>query len=60
MKAPPCLICGKPPDPEYRPFCSRHCADVDLQRWFAGRYVLSGDEAEDGDQPDGEGGESNE
>ncbi|MFX8848516.1 DNA gyrase inhibitor YacG, partial [Acinetobacter baumannii] len=28
--------------PEFRPFCSRRCADVDLQRWFTGRYVIPG------------------
>lgn len=35
-----CAICGKPAQPEYRPFCSRRCADVDLQRWFSGSYVV--------------------
>jgi endogenous inhibitor of DNA gyrase (YacG/DUF329 family) len=37
-----CPICAKPADPDYRPFCSRRCADVDLQRWFSGRYTISG------------------
>jgi endogenous inhibitor of DNA gyrase (YacG/DUF329 family) len=35
-----CPICRKPPDPEYRPFCSRRCADVDLGRWLTGGYVI--------------------
>jgi endogenous inhibitor of DNA gyrase (YacG/DUF329 family) len=35
-----CPICGKPASPERRPFCSRRCADVDLQRWLSGRYVV--------------------
>ena len=35
-----CAICGKPVPPEYRPFCSRRCADVDLQRWLSGRYAV--------------------
>jgi hypothetical protein len=35
-----CAICGKPAQPEYRPFCSRRCADVDLQRWLSGRYAV--------------------
>ena len=30
-----CPICGKPATPDYRPFCSRRCADVDLGRWRA-------------------------
>ena len=38
----PCPICGKPADPAARPFCSRRCADVDLQRWFSGRYAIPG------------------
>jgi endogenous inhibitor of DNA gyrase (YacG/DUF329 family) len=41
-KAAQCPICGKPAEPEYRPFCSRRCADVDLQRWFTGRYAVPG------------------
>jgi hypothetical protein len=39
-KTPKCPICGKPVEAEYRPFCSRRCADVDLQRWFTGRYAV--------------------
>ena len=35
-----CPICGKETDRQYRPFCSRHCADVDLGRWLTG---LAGD-----------------
>jgi endogenous inhibitor of DNA gyrase (YacG/DUF329 family) len=40
--------------PEHRPFCSRRCADVDLQRWLSDRYVLpaSEDSAEVGDSDD--------
>ncbi len=52
----PCPICGKPAQAEYRPFCSKRCADVDLQRWFTGRYAVPAveneagpEEGEDGD-----------
>ncbi len=52
-----CPICGKPALKEYRPFCSKRCADVDLQRWFTGSYAipLSEDEgsSEDGDDQGG-------
>jgi endogenous inhibitor of DNA gyrase (YacG/DUF329 family) len=51
-----CPICGKPPTPEHRPFCSRRCADVDLQRWLSDRYVLPASEDPeplDGDDDDG-------
>ncbi len=47
----PCPICGKPPSPDHRPFCSRRCADVDLQRWFSGRYAVPAVELDD--DPDG-------
>jgi len=35
-----CPICKKPTVAELRPFCSKRCADVDLQRWFTGRYAI--------------------
>ena len=40
MSAPRCPICAKPVDASYRPFCSRRCSDVDLQRWLTGRYAI--------------------
>jgi uncharacterized protein len=36
----PCPICGKPPVDKFRPFCSARCADVDLNRWLTGSYVI--------------------
>jgi len=46
-----CPICGKPAGRALRPFCSKRCADVDLQRWFTGAYALpvNPDEAKSGD-----------
>jgi uncharacterized protein len=35
-----CPICGKPSVERYRPFCSRRCADVDLNRWLTGVYAV--------------------
>lgn len=49
-----CPICRKPVDPAYRPFCSKRCADVDLQRWFTGRYAVPAVENE-ADKDDEEG-----
>ena len=47
-----CPICRKPSHPAYSPFCSKRCADVDLQRWLAGSYVIPGEAAGEGeDQP---------
>jgi len=39
-----CVICGKPQDVKYRPFCSKRCADVDLNRWFSGAYAIPAEE----------------
>jgi hypothetical protein len=44
-----CVICGKPQDPKLKPFCSKRCADVDLNRWFSGRYAIPATEE---DEPD--------
>lgn len=48
MTAAKCPICGKPPQADYRPFCSKRCADVDLQRWLSGRYAIPAVEDEQG------------
>ncbi len=47
MTAAKCPICGKPPEERYRPFCSKRCADVDLQRWLSGAYAVPAVEAEE-------------
>lgn len=42
-----CPICARlTSETQYRPFCSRRCADVDLQRWFTGGYAIPASEAE--------------
>ena len=48
-----CPTCGKPAVDEFKPFCSRRCADVDLNRWLSGVYAIpvKEDEDEDGDKP---------
>ncbi|MBN9063397.1 MAG: DNA gyrase inhibitor YacG [Rhizobiales bacterium 65-9] len=47
--ARPCPICGKPADPAYKPFCSKRCADIDLNRWLKGAYAIPVVEEEDED-----------
>jgi len=54
MSAPKCPICGKATDPDLRPFCSKRCADVDLQRWLSGRYAIPAVEDEEGPAEGGE------
>jgi len=39
-----CPICEKKTAANYRPFCSKRCADVDLGKWLTGRYALPSDE----------------
>jgi endogenous inhibitor of DNA gyrase (YacG/DUF329 family) len=46
-----CPICGKPASAQFRPFCSRRCADVDLHRWFSGRYAVPAIEQEEEGAP---------
>ena len=41
-----CPICSKATEGAYKPFCSRRCADVDLQRWLTGRYAIPAEEDE--------------
>ena len=45
----PCPICGKPAVDPHRPFCSKRCADVDLNRWLSGVYAVPVKEADDED-----------
>jgi endogenous inhibitor of DNA gyrase (YacG/DUF329 family) len=52
MNTQTCPICRKgSATAPYAPFCSKRCADVDLQRWFAGVYAVPAveqDEAAEG------------
>ncbi|WP_116134220.1 DNA gyrase inhibitor YacG [Tropicimonas sp. IMCC34043] len=49
-----CPICRNPTAPEYRPFCSRRCADIDLGRWLNGSYAIPSDEPIEPDDPSAE------
>ena len=35
-----CALCHKAVDPQYRPFCSGRCADLDLGNWLIGSYAI--------------------
>ncbi len=35
-----CPQCSRPRTLEYRPFCSKRCADIDLARWLGGAYAI--------------------
>jgi endogenous inhibitor of DNA gyrase (YacG/DUF329 family) len=47
-----CPICAKPAAADYAPFCSRRCADVDLQRWLTGGYAIPAVEDDEEGAPD--------
>jgi hypothetical protein len=47
-----CPICGKPTVEAFKPFCSKRCADIDLNRWLTGSYVIPAREDEAGDDDD--------
>ena len=52
-----CPICRRAPaDAKYKPFCSKRCADVDLQRWFTGGYAIPAEETEEPTRQDDDGG----
>ncbi|WP_417206782.1 DNA gyrase inhibitor YacG [Antarctobacter sp.] len=42
-----CPICARASDADYRPFCSKRCADVDLAKWLGGGYAIPSDDPED-------------
>lgn len=44
-----CPICGKPVDRALKPFCSKRCADIDLNRWLSGVYAVPVKEEENED-----------
>lgn len=42
-----CPVCKKKTAPEYRPFCSRRCADLDLANWLNDAYAIASDDTVD-------------
>ncbi len=49
----PCPICKRPRQAAYAPFCSKRCADIDLQKWFSRRLRIPAEENQDAPE-DGE------
>jgi endogenous inhibitor of DNA gyrase (YacG/DUF329 family) len=45
-----CPICGKRRVEQFRPFCSRRCADIDLHRWLGGSYGIPAAEQDDSEE----------
>lgn len=54
MSTPICPVCEtRESEKDYRPFCSKRCADVDLSRWLKGAYAIPGRPADEADDSPG-------
>ena len=51
LKGRRCPICRHLAVEAYRPFCSKACADRDLDRWLTGAYRVPVEEEDDSDEP---------
>ncbi|WP_142639004.1 DNA gyrase inhibitor YacG [Ruegeria faecimaris] len=45
-----CPICHEPTVSQFRPFCSKRCADIDLAKWLNGSYAVPSQREEDVEQ----------
>jgi uncharacterized protein len=39
-----CPMCDKPESPDFRPFCSKRCSDLDLGKWLKEDYRIASTE----------------
>ena len=46
-----CPLCKRETLPAFKPFCSRHCADVDLAKWLTGAYAIPVADDDDDEGP---------
>ncbi|MBL4721085.1 MAG: DNA gyrase inhibitor YacG [Alphaproteobacteria bacterium] len=46
-----CVLCGKPVQETFRPFCTKRCADLDLNRWLVSGYRIQTEEEPDPGEP---------
>ena len=51
LKGSKCPMCGKRATLEMRPFCSKRCKNIDLQRWLGGHYRMVTEEEPDPGEP---------
>ncbi|MBT4880265.1 MAG: DNA gyrase inhibitor YacG [Alphaproteobacteria bacterium] len=43
-KASLCPTCKSPSSPQFAPFCTKRCREVDLGHWLTGSYYIAGAE----------------
>ena len=54
MSQKKCPVCEtRPMSAEFKPFCTKRCADVDLSRWLKGGYAIPGRPADQADEVPG-------
>ena len=53
-----CPVCQKATAQPYRPFCSKHCANVDLGRWLNGSYAIPAEDQTLGESDEATGDET--
>jgi len=46
-----CPICKRETLAEFRPFCSKRCADIDLAKWLTGAYAIPSEDPPEDDEP---------
>lgn len=47
-----CPVCKEEAQKDWRPFCSKRCADIDLGRWMTGAYAVPAEDTGDEEMPD--------
>ncbi len=47
-----CPICHQAAQLSYKPFCSKRCSDVDLNRWLKGSYAIPVTETQENTEED--------
>jgi endogenous inhibitor of DNA gyrase (YacG/DUF329 family) len=45
-----CAMCPEIVAAEWKPFCSKRCADLDLGKWFNGSYAIAGEPADQAEE----------
>lgn len=47
---PKCPMCEKTAQADFKPFCSKRCADLDLGKWFTGSYAIPGEPSDQAEE----------
>jgi uncharacterized protein len=53
-RARKCPVCGRATVEDFKPFCSKRCADADLTLWLKGAYAIPGEPVSEDELTGGE------